>query len=653
VAYRYDQLNRLKSSQYYYHNDANLINGPDGFGMTPQYFNSYTYDQNGNILNLKRNGTGTNSAIADAMDEFTYRYVGLDNLPVADPLNVPSTPPTNYSSSPSNRLSFVEDAVNTITSTAYTDDIEQGMAAGNFVYDKLGQLISDASENIQSIEWRKGDKKMKKMIRNGSGSESELEFVYNPFGQRVLKIAKPRSGGVLSPQDQWTYTYYAYDANGQVMSVYDVKMSSTNNQAYLDEQHLYGASRLGMIKPDLLLFDNASIAYTPDNPSKNLVGQTYFEINNYLGNVNVVITDRRTLANPSPGASTWEAVVISTSDYYPFGMQMPGRSNAYGAGVDFRYAYNGMEVDGEVSGDGNSYTTEFRQYDPRLGRWKSLDPLMAKFPWMSPYVAFDNNPVFFTDPLGLEGKPVPVSDPYPILVDQAHDWEKIDAYKKSTNISKGLERLNVGGSGKIRFAHTSYTESWVVSHCTYVCRTAENYQKNEYYPKYTYTTEYTADLNTDEDYTFPENYIYMEKITNSLVIRDDYVYHKQIIERTLHYFSYEDGTYLGTKTITKTIEQKQYRDKTVWDDVHFALNPNEFYSKVDIQFKPRVVKDVELTQEMAKLIQQIIDQKKFVDGVFDERNQIQEFIQDDLESIKRNETEDAPLTFPLWKKTGN
>jgi RHS repeat-associated protein len=61
-----------------------------------------------------------------------------------------------------------------------------------------------------------------------------------------------------------------------------------------------------------------------------------------------------------------------------------------------------METDPEAKGTGNSYTTEFRQYDPRLGRWLSLDPLMMKFPWMSPYVAFDNNPIYFTDPYGLE-----------------------------------------------------------------------------------------------------------------------------------------------------------------------------------------------------------------------------------------------------------
>ena len=78
---------------------------------------------------------------------------------------------------------------------------------------------------------------------------------------------------------------------------------------------------------------------------------------------------------------------------------MPGRhtnSNEY------RFGYNGMEKDPEMKGDGNSYTTEFRQYDPRLGRWLSLDPLMAQLEKWSPYVAFENNPVVYNDPLGLK-----------------------------------------------------------------------------------------------------------------------------------------------------------------------------------------------------------------------------------------------------------
>ena len=67
----------------------------------------------------------------------------------------------------------------------------------------------------------------------------------------------------------------------------------------------------------------------------------------------------------------------------------------------YRYAFNGMEKDDEVKGNGNSYTTEFRQYDSRVGRWLSLDPLMSDFPGKSPYMSFDNNPIYFTDPYGL------------------------------------------------------------------------------------------------------------------------------------------------------------------------------------------------------------------------------------------------------------
>jgi RHS repeat-associated protein len=76
---------------------------------------------------------------------------------------------------------------------------------------------------------------------------------------------------------------------------------------------------------------------------------------------------------------------------------MPGRNFM---GMEYRYGFNGMEKDNEVKGTGNSYTTTFRQFDPRLGQWLSVDPLFRKFPWQSPYVAFDNNPILKNDPNG-------------------------------------------------------------------------------------------------------------------------------------------------------------------------------------------------------------------------------------------------------------
>lgn len=39
-------------------------------------------------------------------------------------------------------------------------------------------------------------------------------------------------------------------------------------------------------------------------------------------------------------------------------------------------------------------------YDPRLGRWMSIDPEFKQYPFMSPFSAFGNNPLYFVDPGG-------------------------------------------------------------------------------------------------------------------------------------------------------------------------------------------------------------------------------------------------------------
>jgi RHS repeat-associated protein len=102
--------------------------------------------------------------------------------------------------------------------------------------------------------------------------------------------------------------------------------------------------------------------------------------------------------NPYFSKQTCGVCLQNIYDYSPFGVSLDGRTIE---GDFYRCGFNGMEKDDEVKGKGNSYTTEFRQLDQRLGRWLSLDPLMFEFPFSSPYVSFDNNPIFFTDPSGL------------------------------------------------------------------------------------------------------------------------------------------------------------------------------------------------------------------------------------------------------------
>ncbi len=89
--------------------------------------------------------------------------------------------------------------------------------------------------------------------------------------------------------------------------------------------------------------------------------------------------------------------VIAYDDFYPFGMQMEQRS--YNAGsADARYKYTGKERDAETTYD----YFGARYYDPRVGRWMSVDPLADKYRTLSPFVYTADNPVKLVDSDGKE-----------------------------------------------------------------------------------------------------------------------------------------------------------------------------------------------------------------------------------------------------------
>ena len=93
-------------------------------------------------------------------------------------------------------------------------------------------------------------------------------------------------------------------------------------------------------------------------------------------------------------------------DYSPFGTPLDGRTMQ---GDAYRYGFNGMEKDDEVKGGGNSYDFGARIYDPRLGQWLSLDPLVTKYPALTPYGFCSNNPIIFID---FDGKDFVLSTNY-------------------------------------------------------------------------------------------------------------------------------------------------------------------------------------------------------------------------------------------------
>ena len=114
--------------------------------------------------------------------------------------------------------------------------------------------------------------------------------------------------------------WYARDAQGNVLAVYNKAMDSLNFRA--TEFNIYGSSRLGMVtQPE-------SLNETPQVPLAHTqtLGLKVYEFSNHLGNVLTAFSDRKIAVEATPGyVAYYSAEILSSADYYPFGFEMPGR----------------------------------------------------------------------------------------------------------------------------------------------------------------------------------------------------------------------------------------------------------------------------------------------------------------------------------------
>jgi RHS repeat-associated protein len=445
TAYKYDQLNRIKQVRAHrnYTSSTNTFAGSSG--NDGKYQEDFSYDRNGNILTVDRNGNNTSST--QVMDDFTYYYYDKTGAAFAYsgamPLNA------------TNKLAYVTDG---ITNTNYTTDIDN-QSTGNYEYDGIGNLISDASEEIENIDWY-ANGKIKSITRIGTSIKSDLEFIYDAGGNRICKIVKPRNGSGVKSQFHWTYTYYVRDARGNVLAVYDRNFSTgtgTGNykdNLVLSELDIYASKRLGVlnasesaVRPfqDISFTDVTGNAFSNPvytlpftvvpctsacvNEYSRTLGKKSYEVSNHLDNVLATVSDRKLAVDnysysvSGSGSYKYDAVrnsyyavtlgtgthnrntssadlkadwytadVQSYSDYYAFGSPMVSRH-----GGTYRYTFNGKEKVDEYNGN-----LDFgaRIYDSRLGRWLSVDPLQQEYAGMSSYNFVCNTPVQAVDPDG-------------------------------------------------------------------------------------------------------------------------------------------------------------------------------------------------------------------------------------------------------------
>ena len=479
--YRYDQLGRLDSSRFRDW-DPTPGTGEKWNAPTGEYNTGYDYDANGNITELNRTANGVGSAAE--MDKLTYVYMSQHN-----------------------QLQQVEDAV---TGAPFTQDVPSGQGSQNYEYDLVGNLVSDAQEDVTNT-WDVYGRVVKMQRGN-----TVTRYAYDSDGNRVKKETIHPSGLTETVMTQW----YVYEAGGQVVAIYgrscvrssdldsdgianvDDNCPTVVNVSQLDsdldgvgdlcdncwmnwnpdqldrdrdgtgdacdscptvpsppmynpcsggppsiftdadtdgvndaydncqgaynpdqkdtdgdmqgdvcggihepvcpigaaEYPIWGLDREGTAMPGVTLYSEPALGSPADTLFSRKLGSRRYELKDHLGNVRTVITDVRVPQSGSLGAPPFRLDMKQTNNVYPFGMLQPGRS--WSGGGNYRWGYNGMESDPEVLGNANTYGTYFREYDSRLGRWWSNDPIRRA--GESPYAAMGNNPVVASDPTGAD-----------------------------------------------------------------------------------------------------------------------------------------------------------------------------------------------------------------------------------------------------------
>ncbi len=336
--YTYDHQNRLLDA--YYQRPGTTVPRSDSYSA------HYSYDRNGNILSLERDGEQDIASSVIAIDDLAYTYDDGNKLVKV----------RDYEVSPA--------GYNDAHTTANQDD---------FGYDTYGNLIWDKDKDITAVEYNHlnlptkvtfgaGGKieyfydatgvKLKKKVTDGMTittteymdgfqyTNSVLDFF--PHAEGYIKAVPTGLGGPGGPTSfSYKYVFTYTDHLGNIRLKYAQDPSNGNAISILEEDHYYpyGLKHNGYSSSHLV-FDKedegTGIILTPVNP--------------FLGD-------------------------------------------------SYKYKFGGKEYQEEF--DINTYDFGARNYDPALGRWMNIDPLAEMMRRHSPYnYAFDN-PVYFIDPDGM------------------------------------------------------------------------------------------------------------------------------------------------------------------------------------------------------------------------------------------------------------
>ena len=284
-------------------------------------------------------------------------------------------------------------------------------------------------------------------------------------------------------QETPPYGQYTYDV---LVGKFITLSNQFRDLFVLSEWHIYGSSRLGIQKPvskdshavpnfvgiasagtgrelvhiefngswssyEVNYADTSNTTITTYQMSYEYYsltrGEKNYELVNHLGNVLVVISDKKLKTCTGDTVNYFTADVVQATDYSAFGVMLKGREYYADTAGKYGMGFDGKLIDNETYGDGNEYDYGFRIYSPRLGKFLSVDPLAPKFPFYSPYHFAGNKPTIAVDLDGLED----------FVVIRWYDPNNPSQWIKTTVIKIVNANDKKFGSGKILYLQLTLT----------------------------------------------------------------------------------------------------------------------------------------------------------------------------------------------------
>jgi RHS repeat-associated protein len=340
--YHYDTMNRLLEANY---------KKPGSNSTVDSYQEKLTYDKNGNVKRLWRNGDLDANEFAIEIDDLMYTY---------------------HSTNP-NQLMKVLDSSN--HPQGFKDD-SNGLtdAEDDYAYDDFGNLKKDQNKQISSITYNHLNLPTSIVFADGKS----ISYLYNAVGQKVRKRVNGQFNTLETVNtdymDGFQYTNgdlsFFPHAEGYV-NLFKRKNGTVDfNYIFQYRDHL-GNNRMSFTKKFILDVDDPF-------PAEILEENHYYPFG---------------MKHTSYNTSLYDFVEVENgNDYY---VNIAPVSGDY---LVNKYKYNGKEFQDELGL--NFYDYGARNYDPAIGRWNVMDGKSELYFGKSPYIYALNTPVQAIDPDG-------------------------------------------------------------------------------------------------------------------------------------------------------------------------------------------------------------------------------------------------------------